>query len=262
MHPLDGCRVKIDRARFHIDEMRASVRAFIDRSPFKVRGDVHETTREVVFIAEADPEFAGVPLGITLIAGEVVHQLRSALDHLVWRLVVANTGRPPPGTKSGFPIFRDAAGYASQRAQAMIVGVSAQAAVRIEAAQPYHAGPDAEKVLIWVLHELNNTDKHRMIPVTTTYTFVGHVRIIRTDGSFVDILPPQEEMRHALHDGMEIARVQMTDGMDGVTFDIPLGFDVAFDQAGGVIRHPTTSLLIDATEYVSRLIESFGDEFS
>jgi hypothetical protein len=144
----------------------------------------------------------------------------------------------------------------------MIAGVSAQAATRIEAAQPYHAGADADKVLTWVLHELNNTDKHRMIPVTTTYTFIGHVRMIRSDGSFVDILPPQQEVRHALHDGMEIARAPITDGMDGVTFDIPLGFDVAFEQAGGVIRHPATSLLIDATNHVSRLIEGFGDEFN
>jgi hypothetical protein len=40
MHPLDGCRVKVERARFHIDEMGESVRAFIDRSPYKVRAEV------------------------------------------------------------------------------------------------------------------------------------------------------------------------------------------------------------------------------
>ena len=241
--------------------MRASIHAFVEHSPYKVRGEVHEATNELVFTAEANPEFPGVPVGITLIAGEVVHQLRSALDHLVWQLVVANTGQPPPGTKSGFPIFKEAAGYASPRAQAMIAGVSAQAAVRIEAAQPYRVGADADKVLTWVIHELSNTDKHRMLPVTTTYSFVGHLRMIRPDRTFVDILPPQEEVREAVHDGMEIARVPIVDDMGGVDFDVPLGFDVAFDQAGGVIRQPATSLLIDATDYVGRLIESFGEEF-
>jgi hypothetical protein len=262
MHPLDGCRVKIDRARFHIDEMKESIRVFIDRSPFKVQAEIHgePPSEEAVFVAEANPEFEGVPLGITLIAGEVVHQLRSALDHLVWQLVVVNTGQAPQGTKSGFPIFRDAAGYA-QRAQAMIVGVSAQASARIEAAQPFHAGADAEKVVTWALHELSNTDKHRMIPATTTYTFVGHVRLIKSDGSITDILAPQEEVREPLHDGMEIARVPIADGMEGANFDIPLGFDVAFEQVGGVIRHPATSFLIQTTKYVSDLIESFRGEF-
>ena len=206
MHTLDGCRAKVDRARLHIAELAESVRTFTDRAPYRVRGEVNETTNEVVFIAEADPEFASVPIDLPLIAGEVAHQLRSALDHLVWQLVVANTGQPPEGTKSGFPIFQNAAGYAA-RAPAMIAGVSVEAAIRIEAAQPYNAGPDAARTLLWVVHELNNTDKHRIIPVTTTYSFVGHVRMFTRDGPPVDILPPQVEVREPLHDGMEIARV-------------------------------------------------------
>lgn len=260
MHPLDGCRAKIHRARMHIAELGDSVRAFTDRAPYEVRGEVNEATNEVVFVAQANPEFAPVPIGLTLIAGEIAHQLRSALDHLVWQLVIANTGHPPQGTKSGFPIFLTQAGYAA-RAPARIVGVSAHAATRIEAAQPYHAGPDAERTLTWVVHELNNTDKHRIIPVTTTYSFVGHVRMLRDDSPPADILPWQEEVREPLHDGMVIARVPITDRMDGARFDIPIGLDVAFEQVSGVIRQPATSLLIEATDYVSALIESFRGEF-
>jgi hypothetical protein len=77
----------------------------------------------------------------------------------------------------------------------------------------------------------------------------------------VDILPWQEYVRDPLHDGMEIARVPIRDGMDNVTFDIRVGFDIAFDQVGRVIGQPAASLLIEATDYVRDLIESFRGEF-
>ena len=66
-----------------------------------------------------NPEFSGIPPGFPLIAGEAAHQLRSALDHLVWQLVIANTGATPTGTKSGFPIFKNEKGY-DKRAPSMI----------------------------------------------------------------------------------------------------------------------------------------------
>lgn len=111
------------------------------------------------------------------------------------------------------------------------------------------------------MQELNNAEKHRIIPVVTTYSFVGHVRMFVDNNPPVDILPWLEEMREPLHDGMEIARVPIVDGMNHATFDIPIGFDVAFEYVGAVRGMPATHLLLEATDYVSRLIESFGAEF-
>jgi hypothetical protein len=61
----------------------------------------------------------------------------------------------------------------------MIAGVSDAAALRTRGAQPFLAGEDAERVLTWVLRELNNADKHRLIPVMIDHTSVipiGHPR--------------------------------------------------------------------------------------
>jgi hypothetical protein len=33
----------------------------------------------------------------------------------------------------------------------------------IERLQPYHRGDNAEKTLLWILHELNRDDKHRLL---------------------------------------------------------------------------------------------------
>jgi hypothetical protein len=261
MHPLDGSRAKIERAREHVSELFNGVRDFTELAPFKVRAAVDEGANEVVFTAEADPEFSPVPIALVLIAGEVAHQLRSALDHLVWQLVLANTGQPPQGTKSGFPIFRTEQGY-DQRSPAMIQGVSANASTRIRAAQPFHAGANAESTLTWVVHELNNTDKHRVIPATTTYSFVGHVRMRKGDGSTEDIVAPTEEVGEHLEDGMEIARVTIPPGVGPIEFDLRLGMDIAFQQVGAVQGQPATSLLVETTDYVSNLVESFDVEFA
>jgi hypothetical protein len=235
MHPLDGCRTKIRRARQHITELGDAVRAYAGSAPFRFRIEHDRPTNELVIHAEAVPDFAPVPIGVVLIAGEVAHQLRSALDHLVWQLVIANTGQPPPepATRIQFPIFKTDAGY-NERAPTMIAGVSDAARTRIQAAQPYHAGADAERTLIWVVQALNNTEKHRIIPVTTTYAFVGRVRMLVAGAAPVDILPWQHEVRDPLHDGMEIARVAVVTGMENARLDMPVGFDIAFERGGAV----------------------------
>lgn len=137
MPPLEGCLAKIARAEGHPIELGIRVRQYIDTQPFRILGEYQSATNEYIIRAEAVPDYGPVPSDLVLIAGEVAHQLRSALDHLVWDLVVQNTGAPPPGTDSGYPIFLTADGY-NRRAPQKIRGVSPSAANRIFAAQPFH----------------------------------------------------------------------------------------------------------------------------
>jgi hypothetical protein len=120
----------------------------------------------------------------------------------------------------------------------MIAGVSETAAARIRAAQPFQAGDDAERVLTWVIHELNNADKHRLIPVVLDHTSVAHVHLRRPDGVIVEVLPGREELRDPLHDGLEIARLRLAAIGDGDSLDVPFGFDLAFEELGGLKRNP------------------------
>ena len=111
MPPLDGCRAKIARAELHLGELRDRTRDYLQTQPYRIEGEYEAATREYVIRAHKIPNYAPVPSDLILIAGEVAHQLRSAMDHVVWDLVVENTQAPPPGTDSGFPIFREQAGY-------------------------------------------------------------------------------------------------------------------------------------------------------
>jgi len=114
-------------------ELAEAVQTQILSAPYRVVVRHASPPDALVLIAEANPEFAGIPIHLPLIIGEAAHQLRSALDHLVWQLVVDNTGAAPTGTRTGVPIFKTEKGY-NQRASAMIAGVSHAAALRIRAA--------------------------------------------------------------------------------------------------------------------------------
>src|SRR5688572_14957705 len=107
---LDACITKIDRAREHIysinDQIVAgkikvnpsSVRA---KYSFKLAHAGAVPTNEIAFHIVGDPP--PVPLIFSILAGETVYQLRSALDHLVYQLVISET-KQPPTFNSAFPI--------------------------------------------------------------------------------------------------------------------------------------------------------------
>lgn len=173
---------------------------------------------------------------------------------------MANTGLPPTGTKSGFPIFVTEAGY-NQRSAALIAGVSTEAADRIRAAQPFNAGAEAERASTWLVHELNNIDKHRVIPIAVACSFVGHIRMIKTDETVVDIVPPQEGVGELLYDGIEIARFALPADYGDASFDVRIGLDVGFEGLGALSRYPATQLLTEAVRHVAELITSFRSEF-
>ena len=143
-HPLDGCRTKIARASGHIENLQRDLKAFGDANPQKVRTEYDHKTRRlsVVFI-----DCKQFPTEFSIIIGEVLYQLRSTLDHLIWQLIVHNNAEPP--SKSGFPIFTSSSGY-GKRKNDMISGVSATAESRVEALQPYHKGAAAQSDPLWI----------------------------------------------------------------------------------------------------------------
>jgi hypothetical protein len=100
-----------------------------------------------------------------IIVGEIVHNLRSALDHLVWELVIVETGKSPVTNKTGFPVFVDQDGFNGRGKDPFLKGVGIEPMAFIETTQPFATGERKDSPL-WHLHELSNWDKHRSIYVT------------------------------------------------------------------------------------------------
>jgi hypothetical protein len=150
-------RVKIKRAKKHLAELEACAEPYRDvyahvilaKDKFKIPQHVSDLRKLPV-----------VSFEMLAIAGDVLHNLRSALDHLIYQLVLVRNPRvsTTARTKSSFPIGKDLHGYESLRGK--IKGLIELRALKfIDSLKPYKGGNPA----LWKLHESNNIDKHRRL---------------------------------------------------------------------------------------------------
>lgn len=112
------------------------------------------------------------PLRWGVVVGEIVHNLRSALDHLVWQLIRLNGCRPRgnptyPTLKTEPADFRLAVlGTAAKPGP--LRGVRDDALAIIERTQPYHGGGN---FVLSALNTIWSADKHRfLVPTHVTVT--------------------------------------------------------------------------------------------
>jgi hypothetical protein len=149
-------RKKIERAKKHIGDLNAAVGAFFSSSPYEIGTKIDaQTARPIHYMTKVDL----IPDEIPLILGDAIHNLRSSLDHLAYGLVEANGQIPTKRTY--FPICENVSKYNSPDTIAKKSGMSVEAQNLIDSTQPYQGGND----LFWVLHHLNNIDKHHFILV-------------------------------------------------------------------------------------------------
>src|SRR5687768_8096129 len=99
--PVYAIAEKLNRAKEHIEQLRAEVSAFLNEAPHR------ELVNYDASAAQAFRDFhqaRHIPARFSIIAGEAIHQLRSSLDHLVSALIIADEGAPT--VDSQFPICR------------------------------------------------------------------------------------------------------------------------------------------------------------
>jgi hypothetical protein len=160
-HPLDGAGLKVKRANQQIQNIWTGLEAFRKREPHGVRAERDEQARQLTFIFLQDP----FPPLLPLVVGEFIHNLHSALDHLVWELVILETGVPSKSTKLQFPIFLDPTGYANRGLQ-KLAGIGPKARAIIEELQPFRTGEGSSSPL-WQLYQLSVWDKHKSLALCT-----------------------------------------------------------------------------------------------
>ncbi len=160
-------RAKVERAKQHIRQLDTELRAFFDARPYVVGAKRNPQTRQLVYYVSSVRD---TPISIATMTGDVLHSLRSALDHLAYQLVLVGTGQPGPFTHVYFPIADDAAKYKAE-SPGKVKGMRQAAIDAINAVKPYKGGNDT----LWRLHKLNNVDKHRLL--ITVGSHFGSVNI-------------------------------------------------------------------------------------
>jgi hypothetical protein len=149
-------RVKLEHARKHFNNLEAEVQVFLDSKPYLVgvRTDPH--ARQTVFYLRSVGE---TPDTIPSIVGDILFNLRAALDHLACSLIEINHGKVT--SKTSFPVINTLDHAEYKRASRGKVEGMAQAAIdAIDATEPYRG---AKGHSLWQLHGLNILDKHRAL---------------------------------------------------------------------------------------------------
>lgn len=189
-HPLDGVRQKVKRAEEHLTTIRSQIEDCLDKGEvFSERNpDDHRLLRFRFDIPQPDPVF-------NIIIGECLYDLRSALDHIVYQLVLVN-GRIPT-TDNQFPICRAPQGFDKNLRKDRLCGVSVKAKAVIERLQPYRRNdvPDVNHDPLWVLNHLNNLDKHRTLTVVGVKVAGSVIEFKDHAGSIVSTLRIDQMIR-------------------------------------------------------------------
>ena len=146
-------RIKIERAKELIVELESRIRAFDKSDPYTIETRLDPHTGNRIYYAA---RVTAVPDCISVIAGDVIQNLRSALDHLACRLVEANGNSIT--RRTSYPIFGSSIDYKAGF-KAKVNGMSQAAIDQIHATKPYKGGND----VFWRISELNNIDKHRLL---------------------------------------------------------------------------------------------------
>lgn len=163
---LKGCRTRTLWAMQALNALDEEFRVWM------LEHDAHATAIE--YYPESDlhvfrlcPEVPPARFGV--IAGNIVHQCRAALDNLIWQLVIANGKEPRGGSRGNqFPIFArlDGNEVFTDKAATALRGVHPDHRAAIEGLQPHKTpGWQGDDHPLTMLASLSNSDKHQVLEV-------------------------------------------------------------------------------------------------
>src|SRR4030042_415568 len=223
MHPLDGARLKVNRAKTEIDRLGLMQDAFFKNTHYSVvSAEQNLESGKNVYRIKIDGSPPPLDWGIYI--GEIAHNLRSALNYLVYQLALLNSLNEPKtvaqDTRLQFPIF-----------------------------VAKWSGCDSP--LFW-LEEINNADKHRIIQVAGVKaggfgtTWWGERDNAFIGGTF-----------GILEDGAKFG-----EATPDVPMDVQIRPLIAFANGCDVILSKPVCLLLNmVATTVSEIVESFASEF-
>ena len=171
------------------------------------------------------------------IVGAFLHNLRTALDHLVWELSSdAERGR------CEFPVFlKSGPGNDGFHGGGLrkIASIPDAAKSIIEELQPFHAEEHAASHPLWLIHDLDRIDKHRrtlIVPVAINRGGIAGAPVRLGGGTGPAMVFQLERMRITTgkrRNGEEVLRIAASNPPESVALVTPLfGFNATIDEAG------------------------------
>jgi hypothetical protein len=158
-HPFAGIATKLERADENIINLHNEIVRFFKGSKYPVIPKPNEQGWQEAVDYHRDLQ---IPKRFSVLAGEIIHHLRSSLDHIVWHFSSAEARRDHDNALE-FPIYRnlpskkELPGY-----QRKVQGISnSRVLTLIKDLQPYNRVPDVSDDPLLIVHDMDRFDKHR-----------------------------------------------------------------------------------------------------
>jgi hypothetical protein len=240
-HPLDGCWAKLNRAQETIAELEKEIARYFlgEPKPVRVEG-MHSADNRAYHIMAY--ETTSPPIRFSVMAGEVIHHLRSSLDHAVWAAALRKTA--VPAARIQFPICHKKSDFERALKDGMLRGTGNDTVTVVAALQPF-TSPTPDDTILAVLGNLDNVDKHRLLVVTANAANVGHeivfednpgVHVPKTDVAVTGMSPPGRVLVTAK--GSSVFSVFFEDPAPHVKVSAKLETTLAFEKLGRVQAMP------------------------
>lgn len=156
----DAIDLKFDRALAHAEHLTVELDSMDVADFWSLNKAVERGSEDIVWtigLKKQPPEMWSLYLG------DAVHNARTALDILAWRLVESDGGEP--GRATQFPIVEQPGGF-TQVLKRSLAGTTQETRDNVRNIKPWKGGAQA----IYDLHKLDIQDKHQMlVPVVASH---------------------------------------------------------------------------------------------
>ena len=177
MVDLEGVTAKIERAQKQLYSLDGEISRFCESQQRLIAHEIEKKSGKQAWVFRG--ETPKVPVEYSIRMGEIAYHMRSALDHLVWQLAIANG--QSPSNHNEFPVFRNHRAYV-KAAKQKLKGLHPGAKSLIESYQPFHKHGGVGSQL-WILHCLSNIDKHRHLNIAILYSRGPNIEIVEETGN-------------------------------------------------------------------------------
>ncbi len=183
-------RAKILRAQHLIAELDRELSESVHvTKPYSIASSFDSDSGWLMLSLNPEP----VDPSLAVVVGEVIHDLRSALDYVVTALVEASGGTLT--TRHQFPIFgersqfgREVGTFNDPRGPLLGITLGFE---EIESSQPFQLPPEVDTVpALLLLQRLSNSDKHRSVVAAAAFPQSHDLRL-RHNGLVVDSWQPE-----------------------------------------------------------------------
>jgi diadenosine tetraphosphatase ApaH/serine/threonine PP2A family protein phosphatase len=226
-----SCWLKMSRAEEHFCTIKSDLIAWKKSEPYTVkrRSDTTGGRHSLVVEIKGSPPIDRW----SVVSGDCIHNLRAALDNLVYAVAIQESGVNPPRCSKDlqFPIAADAAAFASQKWR--IRSLSGRAQARIEQAQPYNRPHSELPPLLRLLADFDNVDKHRLLNVVIANVSGGKFSFTLADEPPIFVPPQVEFLDGPVGNGAEFAWFTINPPKQNTKYNYEANFVVSIIHPAG-----------------------------